>query len=240
MSWDSSLPTGSTLISASDEIIQQNFEAVEYGDVTSARKVRLDSRDALGLSSDPTNVTNVGYVYTKDVNSKGELHYIDEDGNVTQITNVGGPASGLVQFVETSNSTSVDISVVIPADGTIPQNTEGSERIALSITPKYSTSTLLIEYEASYAITNTSNAGCIALFQDSTADALAVSSFGASVSDREILRLRHTMTSGTTSSTTFRIRIGPTANNVYLLRDSGGTQQYGGVESQRITIMEIV
>ena len=41
------------------------------------------------LVSDPANVANKGFLYTKDVSSKAELHWIDEDGNVVQITNAG-------------------------------------------------------------------------------------------------------------------------------------------------------
>jgi len=41
------------------------------------------------LASDPTNAANKGYLYTKDVSSKAELHWEDEDGNVGQITNAG-------------------------------------------------------------------------------------------------------------------------------------------------------
>jgi hypothetical protein len=242
MAWDSSLPVGSTLISASDEILQQNFEAIERGNVTSARKVRVDSRDALALASDPTNVADVGYVYAKDVNSNAELHYIDEAGAVTQITDNGALASGVVQFVETSDSNNWDISAIIPVDGTVPQNTEGFEVITQSITPKSATSKLIIEYDASYAITNSNNAGTIALFQDSTANASAVSLFATqnTAGNRTILSLRHVMTSGTTSSTTFKIRIGTSANNVYLLRAPSGTQVYGGTELQRLTITEII
>lgn len=37
----------------------------------------------------PTNVANKGFMYTKDVNSKVEVHALDEDGNETQLTSVG-------------------------------------------------------------------------------------------------------------------------------------------------------
>lgn len=41
------------------------------------------------LGADPANLANHGFLYTKDVNAKVELFWIDEDGNVLQITLVG-------------------------------------------------------------------------------------------------------------------------------------------------------
>ena len=41
------------------------------------------------LASDPATVTNKGFLYPKDVSTKIELHWRDEDGNIVQITNAG-------------------------------------------------------------------------------------------------------------------------------------------------------
>lgn len=40
-------------------------------------------------ASDPTTVTDKGYLYTKDVSGKVELFWKDEDANVTQLTSAG-------------------------------------------------------------------------------------------------------------------------------------------------------
>jgi hypothetical protein len=37
----------------------------------------------------PSNVANKGFLYTKDVSSKAELHFLDEDDNEIQMTNAG-------------------------------------------------------------------------------------------------------------------------------------------------------
>ncbi len=39
--------------------------------------------------SDPSNVANKGHLYIKDVNSKAELHFQDEDGDAIQLTSGG-------------------------------------------------------------------------------------------------------------------------------------------------------
>ena len=41
------------------------------------------------LGAHPTNAANLGFVYTKDVSAKVELHWIDEDGNVIILTSGG-------------------------------------------------------------------------------------------------------------------------------------------------------
>jgi hypothetical protein len=242
MAWDSSSPTGATLISTSAGILQGNFSAIETGDVTSAQKVRIDSRDALSLSSDPGNVADVGYIYSKDVNSKTELHYIDEDGNVTQITNVGNVYSPIVQQVETSDVTSATSTTRLPGDSSIPQNTEGDEFATLAITPKSSTSKLVIEFYVPYVTNDADGTACaIALFQDSTAAALTATIQFPSTADRTHgSSLRYVMTSGTTSSTTFKIRFGPTglSGSAYLNKNSA-LRVFGGVEQWNFTITEM-
>ncbi len=144
-----------------------------------------------------------------------------------------------MQCLTTSIATVVTCNTVIPIDDTIPQNTEGVEVLTLSITPSSSTSVLEIVFSG--AVTNDiiNTGSSVALFQDSTADALAArSSSSNQFSYTSTLYLRHIMTSGTTSSTTFKIRIGPTSNNCYVNSDNAGNQLMGGVSSTRLTIKE--
>lgn len=52
------------------------------------------------LGADPAALANHGFLYTKDVAGKAELHWRDEDGNVVQVTNAGalpGFPSGTIQ-----------------------------------------------------------------------------------------------------------------------------------------------
>ena len=62
------------------------------------------------------------------------------------------------------------------------------------------------------------------LFQDSTADALAVAGLVNSLSlYNQQLALVHIMDAGTTSSTTFKIRIGPNSGTLFLNRRANAT-----------------
>lgn len=143
-----------------------------------------------------------------------------------------------VQIVSTATSAVQSITTVMPADDTIPQNTEGDEVLTLSITPKFSTSILEITF-SSFIVKSTAGSFQVALFQDSGADAIAAKSFTA-LPDAGCLSgaFQHVMTSGTTSSTTFKIRVGPAANSCIINGIAGGTRRFGGVASTLLTIIE--
>jgi hypothetical protein len=144
----------------------------------------------------------------------------------------------VLQVVTAATAEVVTCSTAMPADNSIPQNGEGDEVLTLAITPTYANTTLEIIFVG--IITKDANAGrsSVALFQDSTASALAARSISSPASRGSNLLLKHYMTSGTTSSTTFKIRIGPAANTVYVNGNTSGTRLMGGVSCTRLTIIE--
>lgn len=147
----------------------------------------------------------------------------------------------LLQRVSTMTSSVVTCSTTIPADDTIPQNTEGTEVLTLAITPKFTTSTLIIDFSGIATQSATGSGGpTVALFQDSTAGALAAQCL-TTASNRSISAIiKHVMTSGTTSATTFKIRIGSNANTCYVNSNNAGTRRDGGVSSTTLIISEYI
>ena len=128
----------------------------------------------------------------------------------------------------------------IPIDDTIPQITEGTEFMTLSITPKSSLSTLQITHVGVYECGTADRNVTCALFQDNISDAIAAISTYRNVSrDREIITLTHTMVAGTTNEITFKIRVGANASSTITFNGSGGARHLGGVSASSITIMEI-
>lgn len=149
----------------------------------------------------------------------------------------------VLQIVTSSTVDVVTCSTAIPADDTIPQQgTEGTEVLTATITPKYADSILEIIFSSQISNDANQNNVQVALFQDSTANAIAAHSFLpgslAAGSQATVGLLRHVMTSGTTSATTFKIKVGPDANTCYVNADSTGTRLMGGVSSTRLTIVE--
>lgn len=146
------------------------------------------------------------------------------------------PIAQVVNFQTGSVATG---STQIPGDDTIPQNTEGDQYLSLSITPKSATNTLDIisVLNASPAIATFVTA---ALFQDSTASALAAGAQHTPAQFLGQITLRYRMTAGTTSPTTFKIRAGPSGATTLTVNGTVGARLLGGVLFSSITITEYV
>lgn len=145
----------------------------------------------------------------------------------------------LVQIVKSNTTALVTCSTAMPYDNSIPQNTEGTEVLTVTIVPTVTTSILEIIF-AGYATGNgTPTSINVALFQDTTADALSASGFAVAAGSIGIsIFLRHIMVASTTSSTVFKINIGPNSGTAYLNGKTGGTRLYGGVSSATLSIRE--
>jgi len=169
------------------------------------------------------------------------------DGSANQVLATNGSAvlsfadnSG-GQLIQTVNTTRVDVvsgTTVMPFDDTIPQKTEGVEFLTVAITPTKNDNKLLISVHLQCQMTNNGQ-WSMALFQDDTANALAASSERDGASDLEIHSLKHFMTTGTTSETTFKIRSASSGSGTITMNSVAGTRKYGGVLSSSITVQEI-
>lgn len=156
----------------------------------------------------------------------GTLDRLNRVGNVIQVVNyqTGAVATGIT---------------TLPFDDTIPQNTEGNEFMALAITPTSASNKLLIEVVAVLSCSVAQNI-IMALFKDSTADALAATiSYQATSGAHTQIALNHYMTAGTTSATTFKMRAGGPNANTTTFNGAGGLRYLGGVMASSITITEI-
>lgn len=161
---------------------------------------------------------------------------VDGSNGLTFPNSTTQASSGVVlQVVNIQTGVNTTGTGAIPYDNTIPQNTEGTEFITLAITPKFSTSKLKIDivFNGSNSLSNT-NGFTIALFQDSTTNALATCITTIGNGQFSTFCFTHYMTAGTTSSTTFKIRAGAAAGTTYF---NGGVM--GGTMRSSITISEI-
>lgn len=129
---------------------------------------------------------------------------------------------------------------VVPNDDTIPQSDEGIQLMTTTFTPKKTTSTLIIEVIAQFSTTSSEGYCVLTLFKDSETDTRAVSGFYPRYTIMEGRSLIYTMTSGTTSAITFKVRGGiHAAGTISLNRRSGSTSIYGGKLTSIIKITEI-
>ena len=155
------------------------------------------------------------------------LTNVTDNGKILQVVNVmdGTYASGTTVMVD---------------DDTIPQNTEGNEFMTLAITPTATNSKLKIEVVCVFSNHTDHKKGIVALFQDTTANALAAAmdhDMGENGS-LSTLSFNHFMTAGTTSATTFKVRAGSTEAGTVGF-NGYSSRSFGGVMSSSITITEI-
>lgn len=98
MTWDKTFPTSGTFIKKSPKKFRENWEAIEEtfdtdhrhpGASNAGEHKKVTFYEAIAT---PSNVANKGFLYAKDVNSKPELHFLDEEGNEIQLTDNGRKA----------------------------------------------------------------------------------------------------------------------------------------------------
>lgn len=150
--------------------------------------------------------------------------------------------SKIVKVVEATPITAVvTCATNIPTDNTIPQNTEGNEVITATITPTSATNRLKIEFDACQVASSAAGYAIAALFQDTTANALksGIMFFAAGASSGSSMRLVYEMATGTTSATTFKVRVGANSGTLYVNGDNTGGGIFGGVASATLCVTEI-
>ena len=159
--------------------------------------------------------------------------------DVIKLQEANGPLPGhIVQSVRTSYLSLTNTTAVVPFDNTIPQNTEGLELTTLSITPSSKANVVSVEYNVMGGITNGGYA--IALFRNSTADAIqatCVNSYGIQFGSGGG-RFMHL--AQTTSSDTYKLRVGPSAaGTLYINGNSSGVQLFNGTNCTNLIIEEV-
>ena len=162
------------------------------------------------------------------------------------ITNSGtatgfGGGGKVKQMVYANFQTATSSTGAMPYDNTIPQITEGREIMTLAITPTSASSLLKIEVIMQGSISNHAQYQ-MALFQDSTADALAVARVRGDAQAAVHLEnnsLMFVMVAGTTSATTFRTRFGAVSGTSYFNSAADATSAFGGRCNSAMVITEI-
>ncbi len=159
----------------------------------------------------------------------------------TFVTAANALSGSIVQVVNTLNVTMTTIATAIPYDDTIPQISEGGAVMSRAITPTNASNKLLIRATVCWSNNTGATYNTLALFQDATANALACTAlfYGTSTQLPQISTLEYYMTAGTTSSTTFSLRLGDNSGNTITINGVNGARVYGGSLTSSLTISEI-
>lgn len=195
-------------------------------------------------SSNATTITNAGTVQYALIQSGSTTAItLGGAGTYTQLPVSPSITSVVVQQIRASTTTAGSTTTILPFDNTIPQNTEGAQVLTVTITPTNSSHILVIDYQL-WGSTNAALAGeplVAALFQDSTAGALqatlaAHDPFGT-LNDNGCFG-RYYMTAGTTSATTFKLRLGPGAAGTGYWMGNNGSAIFSTVNFMSLIVTQ--
>lgn len=155
---------------------------------------------------------------------------------------VGGysPAGMQVQMQYSLYNAVATGTTLIPNDDSIPQNTEGTEFMSVSITPKSSTNLIVIEVVGwmSWSASGAFIYG--ALFQDSIASAIASSSaLQATGTGSVSLTTRLVMVAGTISEITFKWRAGSSVAGTGTFNGQAAARKHGDIPKSSIIVTEV-
>ena len=147
------------------------------------------------------------------------------------------PAGSVIGSSYASTATYTTIATGIPFDDTIPQKTEGTEIITVSITPSSTSSKVRVRFSAPVLYANNGNTTC-AMFKDSVQNAIAVASVQSSHGEMHVAFLEFQHSPATTSAITYSVRIAASSGTIYVNGDATG-RKYGGAAVATLVAEEI-
>jgi len=150
------------------------------------------------------------------------------------------PSAGgsVVQQVRVSTTSTDSTTATFPADGTIPQISEGKELFNVAITPTNTNNILMVEVSGVGGGTNGCKA-CYCIFQDAIADTLACTANQFGGSDFYSFSFRYYMVAGTVSATTFRFRFGASATETAYINRTSSSAIYSTAPFTMMTVTEL-
>lgn len=157
----------------------------------------------------------------------------------TQLNRVTGSNFLIVDRAYAEYTANADISTVIPYDDTIPQNTEGTQILSVSITPKSASNRIRLRFQGEVMRDAGSSNAMAALFIAGTANALrttTATTSNAGFSTQLALEFEHSP--GSTSAQTYTIRVGPQSGTIRM-NGTGTGRLFGGSMAATLVAEEI-
>lgn len=132
-----------------------------------------------------------------------------------------------------------NLTTVIPGDDTIPQNTEGTEVLSVSFTPKSATSRVRLRFEGCVAADTANLAIGAAIFSSASANALraGIANPGA-IGNLESMLVEHEYVPGVTTALTFSVRVGPLTAGTVRMNGSATARFFGGTMAATLMVEE--
>jgi hypothetical protein len=160
-----------------------------------------------------------------------------------QLFGPGEPLPGdILQVQRTDTGAVATGTTTIPHDDTPPQNTEGDQYMSQAITPSSAANVLAVKSRGTFTNSGTGPFNVsAALFQDSTANALAAETIVVGTAGYEVqLDLDKKVLAATTSATTFKTRAGANVAGTTTFNGSASARIFGGTMNSYLEAAEVM
>lgn len=220
------------------------FQATRLSATVINKLSDIPTHDYLPLeeqASAPSTAANEMALYTKETNSTSEAFIREEsDGDEVQVTLGGVLAGEVLDSAYAEYATYSNTSAVLPADDTIPQNTEGTELLSVAITPKSTSSKLYCVWEGMFAHGTSGQNIAVAMFRNGVANAIAATA-ETSTSGSPLQKLSDSVeiSPSTTSEVTISVRYGTGGSGTVYVNGGAGSRTFGGVAKVTLKVFEI-
>jgi hypothetical protein len=157
--------------------------------------------------------------------------------------NLAAAPGTIVDRAYTETTTYTTVTASIPLDDTIPQNTEGTQILSASITPKTVTNRVRARVVVRGLIQDSANRqGAVCLFRGAGADAIAATSAnlysaGAQIAQTVVLEFEDSPAS--TSAQTYNVRVGPSGGGTMYVNGNSSGRIFGGSMRATLVLEEI-
>jgi ribosomal protein L11 len=159
----------------------------------------------------------------------------------TQIYGPGVPLPGqVVQIARSDVGTVATGTTQTPIDNTIPQNTEGDQYLSKAITPTSACNILNASAALQLAVSTAANV-CVAMFRDSTANAIA--SMLSTISNTAYslgININTSFLANSAVTTTLKVRAGQPGVNTMTINGNAGAGVFGGTMNSYLELREIM
>jgi hypothetical protein len=173
----------------------------------------------------------------------GGMHILVYNGanfiltNPVQITSL--PDGTVIDHSYARYVSNASLTSVIPEDNTVPQATEGTEIVSVSLTPKSSTNRVRIVFSGFGAVTSSSYGLATSLTIDGGPAVMAGMFDNKGTDGIGYSTLIYEYVPGDTSAHTYAIRVGPTATGSVRMNGNSSGRYFGGVAASTLIAEEI-
>lgn len=136
-------------------------------------------------------------------------------------------------------STNADLTVAIPLDNTIPQNTEGTQILSLTYTPQSALNRIRLTFMGEGCIAAAGAAIAAALFIDSGANAVQAISSQGTAATRVPIMMTYEYLPGNITSHTYNIRVGGNSGTIRMNGSLTTTDFGAGTQKCTLVLEEI-